>query len=110
MRWKLIILASLIGAIIGFGLWCAITIAFFGSAINLARHDWILLASVLLPLGFAIFGGVFVYRHTARRRKVQAVTTAILSLILTIVGYCVADVVDHDRFVIPRTSEVRHGR
>lgn len=110
MRWKLIILASLVAAIIGFGCWGAITIAFFGSAINLAHHDWILPASLLLPIGMAIFGAVFVYRHTARRRRLQAAITAILTILFTTLAYCGALVVAHDRFVIPRRSEVRHAR
>src|SRR2546430_10322535 len=69
MRWKLLLVASLVAAILGFGLWCALTVAFFGTATEIARHDWIFLASPLLQLGLAVFSGVFIYRQTARRRK-----------------------------------------
>ena len=110
MRWKLLLLASLVAAVLSFGLWCALTIALFGTAAELARHDWILLLSFLLPLGLAIYAGVFVYRHTARRRKTQALMTAILTILLASLAYSGAVIVAHDRFVIPRTDEVRHAR
>lgn len=110
MRWKLIALASLVAAAVGFGLWCAITLGFFAKATNLARHDWLFLASFLLPLGMAVLAAVFVYRHTARRRRLQAVITGVLSLVLTAVGYFAAVVTAHDRFIIPRTHDERHAR
>ncbi len=84
MRWKLLVITSLVLAFVGFGLWCTLTILLFGSARNLARHDWLLLASVLVPLGFAVFAGVFVYRHTARRRKTQAAITVLLTLLVAL--------------------------
>lgn len=110
MRWKLIILASLVAAVIGFGLWCAITITFFGAAAKLARHDWIFFASLLLPIGMPILGGVFVYRHTARRRKTQAIITAALGILLAIFAYFAAGVVAPNRLLVPRPSELRHAR
>ncbi|HEX8116857.1 MAG TPA: hypothetical protein VF521_06265, partial [Pyrinomonadaceae bacterium] len=40
--------------------------------------------SLLLPLAAIVYAAVFVYRHTARRRQVQAAATALLASILTL--------------------------
>jgi cytochrome bd-type quinol oxidase subunit 2 len=105
MRWKLLLLASLVAAILGFGLWCALTVALFGTATQLARHDWIFLASSLLPLVVAVFSGVFVYRHTARRRKTQAILSALLTLALASLGYFITLKLSPDRFRVSRANK-----
>jgi hypothetical protein len=110
MRWKLLIIASLAAAIIGCSLWSALAIGIFGTARALARNDWILLASAIIPLGVSAYSGVFVYRHTARRRKTQATFTVILALLLTAGMYLVASGLFVDRLYVPRTYEVRHAR
>jgi hypothetical protein len=110
MRWKLLVLASLAAAIIGCGLWSALVIGIFGTARTLARSDWLLLASAIIPLAVSAYTGVFVYRHTARRRKTQATFTVILALLLTAGMYLVASGLFVDRLCIPRTYEVRHAR
>lgn len=110
MRWRLIILTSLIAALLAVGLWSAIAIGFFGGARGLARHDWLLLTSALVPLGMSTLSGVFVYRHTARRRKTQAILTATLSLLLSVLLYVVTSTVFVNRLYVPRTSEQRHAR
>ena len=83
MRWKLLGLVSIIAALAGVAIWSAATIAAFGSASTMARHDWILFASFVIPLGLTVFGSLFVYRHTAHRRKTQALIAAMLTLIFT---------------------------
>lgn len=110
MRWKLLVMTSIVAALLGSGLWCALTIAFFGSAMVLARHDWLLLGSALVPFAVALFAGVFVYRHTARKRKTQAVIGVLLSALLTPVGYLAAWSLLPNRLYIPSTYEVRHAR
>jgi cytochrome bd-type quinol oxidase subunit 2 len=110
MRWKLVIIASLAAAIIGCGLWSALVIGIFGTAKALARNDWLLLASAIVPLAIAVYSGVFVYRHTARRRKTQATFTVILALLLTLGTYLVLSQVFPDRLIIPRTYAIRHAR
>jgi hypothetical protein len=110
MRWKLLVIASLAAALIGCGLWSALVIGIFGNARTLARNDWLLLASTIVPLGIAAYAAVFVYRHTARRRKTQATITAILALFLTLGTYLVASGLFVDRLYIPTTYEVRHAR
>ena len=110
MRWKLLGIASLAAAIIGCGLWSALVIGIFGTARALARNDWLLLLSAFIPLAVSAYSGVFVYRHTAPRRKTQATLTVILALLLTAGMYLVASGVFVDRLYIPRTYQVRHAR
>ena len=110
MRWKLLVLVSFVAALLALGLWSAFTIAVFGSARALARNDWLLLFSLVIPLGVTAFAGVFVYRHTAKRRKLQAVLTAILMAVLTFATYMIASMFLHERLYVPRTREVREAR
>jgi uncharacterized membrane protein len=108
MRWKLLVSVSFVAALLALGLWSAITIAVFGSARVLAQNDWLLLGSLVIPLGVTTFAGVFVYRHTAKRRKTQVLIATVLVLILTGALYLIASV--HSRLYIPTTYEVRHAR
>jgi len=110
MRWKLILLTSLAAAIISLGLWSAFAIGLFGSAWAMARSDAVLLGSLIIPLAVVAYGSVFVYRHTASRRKLQAVITTCLALALTAAAYLAASQLFDDYLIIPRTSEVRHSR
>ncbi|MDX6385361.1 MAG: hypothetical protein QOK48_2934 [Blastocatellia bacterium] len=110
MRWKLLVIASVAAALIGCALWSALVIGVFGNARTLARNDWLLLASLLLPLAIAVYSGIFVYRHTARRRKTQAAVTIVLATLLSLVAYLAAWTIVPDRLYIPLTYEVRHAR
>lgn len=110
MRWKLLVIASLAAAFIGCGLWSALVIGVFGNARTLARNDWLLLATMVLPVAIAVYSGVFVYRHTARRRKTQATITVILALLLSLVAYLLAWAILPERLYIPSSYEVRHAR
>ena len=76
MRWKLLIVASLLAAAAGAGLCFAVAYALS------AAPRWWPVAAFPAPLGAAAFAAVFVYRHTARRRALQAAATALLSLLL----------------------------
>lgn len=88
MRLKLVIIASLLAAIIGSGSAIAILVWTLGSVARAItepqfyHHDW----TLLLPLFFAVLAGLFVYRHTARRRKLQAVMTVVLAILLSVVA------------------------
>jgi ABC-type uncharacterized transport system permease subunit len=101
MRWKLLGLVSVIAALFGVALWSAVTIAAFGSARAMARNDWVLLGSLLIPLGATVLGALFVYRHTAHRRKSQAVMATVLTLLLTAATYLVASTFLTTRLHIP---------
>jgi cytochrome bd-type quinol oxidase subunit 2 len=110
MRWKLLVIASFAASLIACGLWSALAIGVFGTARALARNDWLLFSSAVVPLAVAAYSGMFVYRHTARRRKTQATFTAILALLFTLGIYLVASQVFPARLIIPRTSEIRQAR
>lgn len=110
MRWKLLVLVSFAAAVIACGLWSALVIGVFGTARSLARNQWMLISSAIVPLAMAAYSGVFVYRHTSRRRKTQATLTAILAVLLTLGTYLAFSQVFPDRLIIPRTSEIREAR
>jgi ABC-type transport system involved in multi-copper enzyme maturation permease subunit len=84
MRWKLLALVSLVAALIACGIWSLLIMIIFGSVRPIQPHDWLLLASAAVPLALAGFAGFFIYRHTARRRKTQAVLTILLTLLLSV--------------------------
>jgi chromate transport protein ChrA len=93
MRLKLIIGASLLAAVLGAGACIAILMAFF-SSLKLASSPGVLVVSTfVLPTATIVFASVFVYRHTSRRRKLQAIMTVILSMILTITFFVIASIV-----------------
>jgi hypothetical protein len=108
MRWKLLIIASLAAAAAGFGLWVAVVLAGFGSFTALARHSTLLLLAHMIPLLAIASASLFVYRHTARRRKLQAALTATLALVLIAAAYLVASVLS-PRLYLPHTPEVRQA-
>jgi len=88
MRWKLVIIVSFVAAVADFLIWLFTIHFLFGAQFNASRLDVVILG-MLLPLAFAVFGGFFVYRHTARRRKLQAFIASLLTLIF-ILGICFA--------------------
>jgi uncharacterized membrane-anchored protein len=47
----------------------------------------------LLPIATIIFASIFVYRHTARRRKLQAFLTVVLATLLTLALFIVVSIV-----------------
>src|SRR6266446_4489280 len=110
MRWRLLVITSLAAAVVACGLWSTLAIALYGSARELARHDWFLLASAALPLVFVVYAGVFAYRHTARRRKTQAMITAVLALFLTVGFYLSASQLFPNWLAIPRTYQAGQPR
>lgn len=87
MRWKLIILTAFLGAFFAGGAWCLLTIVGSGQFGTFVGHPLIALSSLLIPLLLSIFAAFFVYRHTARRRKTQALITMVLTLLLTLGVY-----------------------
>ena len=110
MRWKLLVIASFAAAVISCGLWSLLVISVFGTARALARNDLLLISSAIIPIGVAAYAGVFVYRHTARRRKTQATFAVIMALLFTLGTYLSASQVFPNRLIIPRTNEIRHAR
>ena len=97
MRLKLVLLTSLLGALLGAGVpiaILAITIgwrAFYPAKFGYQANNWVDgLLIFLTPLITSTFAGIFIYRHTARSRKLQAILTAILVLISCVFAYVAA--------------------
>jgi hypothetical protein len=102
MRLKLVLIVSLLAAIVGAGVPMIIVIATVGSvgqslhrALSHQAHSWLQFLSLALPLVAALLGGIFVYRHTARRRKLQAALTVILILVLSFGAHVTALLLVH---------------
>ncbi len=86
VRWKLLIITSLIAALLSAAGMRALAYWLMGSAARAeaAPHPATIFAVVLVPLLLAALASVFVYRHTARRRKLQAALTVLFALVLTV--------------------------
>jgi len=94
MRWKLLVLVSVVAAIVACGAWSLLIMIIMGPVRPLQPHEWLylaattthwlLLASTAAPLTMAGFAGFFIYRHTSRRRKTQAVLAVLLTLLLSV--------------------------
>jgi hypothetical protein len=96
MRLKLVLLTSLLGAVLGAGVTIAIVAAtlgwraFYPAKSGYQVDNWAGLLVYLPPLLTSVFAGIFVYRHTARRRKLQAALTGILVLTFCVIAYTAA--------------------
>jgi purine-cytosine permease-like protein len=96
MRLKLVIAASLLAAIVGAGSCIALVLGLF--AVPTWSNPGLLVTStLLLPIAAIIFASIFVYRHTARRRKLQAFLTATLSTVLTLALFVGASILTSRR-------------
>ena len=83
MRLKLVIAASVLAAVVGAGICIALVLGVFTPR-ALSSPGLLVTSTLLLPLATIAFSSIFVYRHTARRRKLQAFLTAIIAIILTL--------------------------
>lgn len=90
MRLKLVFIVSFLAAIAGAGASIAIVLGIFSSFNALRTPGLLIWSTFALPAGAIIWASIFVYRHTARRRKLQAVLTALLSLLLTFGAFTAA--------------------
>jgi hypothetical protein len=84
MRWKLLLTASLVATVIGAGVPLAIIAGLSGSPRRLLEPDTFVLGTLLIPFAAITGAGIFVYRHTARRRQVQAMLTVLFAASLTL--------------------------
>ena len=91
MRLKLVLAASLLAAIVGAGSCIALVLGVF-SVKALSNPGLLVSATLLLPIVTIVFASIFVYRHTARRRKLQAFLTAIIAILLTIALFLSASI------------------
>ena len=101
MRLKLVLISSLLAAIVGAGSAIAIIVSVFSSLHAIATPGLLVVSTCLLPILTTLLASIFVYRHTARRRKLQAILTATITAILTITIFVVAS------FVMARSEPVQ---
>lgn len=92
MRWKLLITASLLATIVGAGAALALVYGLVRPAENPSRPSLVALAALLLPVLVITLASIFVYRHTARRRRLQAMLTALLASVLTLTIFLLCSV------------------
>jgi hypothetical protein len=101
MRPKLVLVVSALAAVVGSGLCFAIVLIAFSSLKALLTPNVLILSTLLLPLATIVYSSIFVYRHTARRRKLQAFLTGVLATVLTIGLFLLAFI------FVTRTGTVR---
>jgi FlaA1/EpsC-like NDP-sugar epimerase len=90
MRLKLVLIASLIAAVAGAGSAIAIVLFALSSLESIASPGLLVVSTYLLPVLSTLFASIFVYRHTARRRKLQAALTVMISFVLTLAVFLAA--------------------
>ena len=91
MRLKLVIAASVLAAVVGAGSCIALVLGVF-SVKSVTSPGLLAASTLLLPILTIVFASIFVYRHTARRRKLQAFLTALLAIILTLTIFALASI------------------
>lgn len=91
MRLKLVVLVSLLAAIVGAGSCIALVLGVF-SREAVSNPGLLVVSTFLLPLATIIIAAIFVYRHTARRRRLQAFLTFVLATLLTLAFFIVASI------------------
>jgi uncharacterized BrkB/YihY/UPF0761 family membrane protein len=80
MRWKLIILSSLIVSFVSASTWFALTRLVFQRELFLPGNWLYLQAFVLVLIISAI--SIYIYRHTSQRRKTQALLSSVFTFFL----------------------------
>lgn len=93
MRLKLVFISSIVAAMVGTGCSIAIILSVFTSLKPITTPGLVVMSTFLFPAVATLLASIFVYRHTARRRKLQAALTAIVSLILTIAFFVIGSIV-----------------
>lgn len=96
MRLKLVFAAAALAALLGAGSCIALVLGVFSTA-ALSRPGLLVASTLLLPVAAIVFAAIFVYRHTARRRKLQAVLTTLIATLLTLALFIVASIVSARR-------------
>jgi hypothetical protein len=84
LRWKLLIITSLVAALVNAGGMRALAYWSKGGATQSAAVPPGTLFGLAVYALVSTLACIFVYRHTARRRKLQAALTALFALVLTL--------------------------
>jgi hypothetical protein len=96
MRLKLVVAASLLAAIVGAGYCIALVFGVFAGT-ALSRPGLLVTSTLLIPILMITFASIFVYRHTARRRRLQAILTALLAILVTLALFITASIISSRR-------------
>ena len=96
MRLKLVVIASLLAAIVGAGSCVALVLGVF-STHALSSPGLLVSSTLLLPIAAIIFAAIFVYRQTARRRRLQAFLTLVLAMLLTLALFVLTSILSARR-------------
>ena len=111
MRLRLVFAAAALAAVVGAGSCIALVLGVF-SAKALSSPGLLVASTLLLPLAAITFAAIFVYRHTARRRKLQALLTAIIAMLLALTLFILASILSTRRvqpnLALHRTQRVDH--
>jgi hypothetical protein len=83
LRWKLLIVVPMLAALIGAGA-CAAAARLLSNSGGGALPVWAAVVALVAPIACVVYASIFVYRHTARRRTLQAAATALLASLLTL--------------------------
>jgi len=85
VRWKLLIITSLVAALTNAGGMRALVYWLIDTTECIpSPRPHAIFALLAAPVLFTTLACVFVYRHTARRRKLQAALTALFTLVSTL--------------------------
>src|ERR1700759_3164147 len=90
LRLKLLIVVSLLAAAVGAGI--CLSVRFFLLEHSTGQGVLLAVATFFAPLAAIIYAAFFLYRHTARRRALQAASAALLTLILTLAALLLGSV------------------
>ncbi|HEX8160563.1 MAG TPA: hypothetical protein VF538_01590 [Pyrinomonadaceae bacterium] len=82
MRWKLLVITSLAATLAGACANYGIMRALLEYSEHHAVYYRTFLVVEIVPLAITVYSSIFVYRHTARRRKLQAALAGLASFIL----------------------------
>lgn len=108
MRLKLVFISSVVAAALGAGSSIAIILFVSSSLTPITTPGLFVLSTFLLPAAATLLATIFVYRHTARRRKLQAALTVIICLILTIAFFMTGSIVtSRTSPIVPQPGTLR---
>ncbi|HEX8423609.1 MAG TPA: hypothetical protein VF634_09360 [Pyrinomonadaceae bacterium] len=93
MRWKLLIITSLVAALLSVGGMYVFAYLMKTDPIDNGGQFTLSAGFIIIQLAFDALAAVFVYRHTARRRKLQAALTVLLSLVLAATIFTIAQII-----------------
>ena len=109
MRWKLLIITSLSAALLSAGGIYALAYWMKAFMKPLSVQPYVLAGLIVILLVVTTLASIFVYRHTARRRKLQATLTAILSIILTLAALLIIAQILPKRSIESRLLQTNHS-